>query len=537
MGAERDFSICCPQPFPMPTIPFDPSFESNRPGYLQRTPGADPSTRGPSTRGPSTRGSSTRGTAKAPLRPSRPAQTPRSAPVAARPAAAPQRGDWLFACRPGAEDDVLDELRALRLSPSSPQPGLVLAGGTTEKGKRVAPTALQGLVFARQGLPVHALFDTLAEDAQVAAKQLADGICRDLKPRPLAVHVFAADSERGKTLSGRCAALHAALANELSATGYSVSANGPAAHSEGGQLVMVCLLSVEQAVAGVLLTSVALSLHPGGIQRVRRSQEAPSRSASKLSEALAWLGHGPQGGESCVDLGAAPGGWSQVLAERGCAVVAVDTGGLAPGLSRRIQHVRRNAFDYEPEEPADWLCCDMAYRPLEVAGLLARWGRRRWARFLIANIKLPMRQRVAMLGRVREILESGGWTGLRARQLYHDRDEITLFAWRGFGLDTRVQHQSPRRNDEPTVAFRAPVRTPAARTPRAGKGAASRGRGSSKPTAERSGAPKRGSARPSRPASATRGGGDSRRGSGSGKPAGKPGRPGGGAPRRSRPSR
>lgn len=354
----------------------------------------------------------------------------------------PQPGDWLWACRPGAEDDVRDELAALGITCRPLQAGLLVSAPKTGKRAGSVPAAFSSLTFARQGLPVQLSRKLEGRDLNESAALIVDGLYRGFKNRPIAVHVFSADSDHGKMLSGRCAALHAAISQDLEQRGYSVSANGPTAHSEGGQLLMVCLLAEDTVVAGVQLTSAALSLYPGGVQRVRRPADAPSRSAHKLSEALAWLGHGPQAGEDCVDLGAAPGGWSQVLAERGCAVTAVDTGRLAPGLSRRIKHVQQNAFNYGPDEPADWLCCDLAYRPLEVAALLARWGRRRWARFVIANIKLPMKQRVAMLDRVREILATGGWTGLKVRQLYHDRDEVTLFAWRGFGLDTRVQ---PRR--------------------------------------------------------------------------------------------
>ena len=51
--------------------------------------------------------------------------------------------------------------------------------------------------------------------------------------------------------------------------------------------------------------------------------------------------------------------------------------------------------------------------------------------------RLPMTQRAQMVRRVREILTTGGWTAVRVRQLYHDRDEVTLSAWRGFGGDAR----------------------------------------------------------------------------------------------------
>jgi 23S rRNA (cytidine2498-2'-O)-methyltransferase len=155
----------------------------------------------------------------------------------------------------------------------------------------------------------------------------------------------------------------------------------------------------------------------------------PSRSARKLEEALQWFGTAPGKGELCVDLGAAPGGWTYVLCGHGAKVIAVDPGALRDDIAahRAVIHKRQNAFQFEPEETCDWLFCDMAYRPLEVAALLAKWGRNRWARLLVANIKLPMTKKAEIVMRVKEILEAGaGWKNVRAKQLYHDRDEVTL---------------------------------------------------------------------------------------------------------------
>jgi 23S rRNA (cytidine2498-2'-O)-methyltransferase len=153
----------------------------------------------------------------------------------------------------------------------------------------------------------------------------------------------------------------------------------------------------------------------------------------KLEEALDALGHEPGRGELCVDLGAAPGGWTQQLVSRGARVVAVDPGRLMPSLAahRLVRHVLGSAFQFEPEEPADWLFCDMAWRPLEVAQLLGKWGRRGWAHQLVANIKLPMNDKNPILFRVRRTLEEGGWRNIQLRQLYHDRDEVTVTAHRG----------------------------------------------------------------------------------------------------------
>ncbi|HRI51319.1 MAG TPA: 23S rRNA (cytidine(2498)-2'-O)-methyltransferase RlmM [Pseudomonadota bacterium] len=391
-------------------------------------------------------------------------------------------GDWLWACRAGAEPDLCDELRTYGLSGWVLQPGLCASPARP----RTAQKEDAELTFARQGMPVQAVG---AADVQFLAKFIGEVFAdrrQAQRGSGLALHVFAADSDAGNLLAAVVLELQARLSAALVAAGVPLLPDARTAHAEGGKLAQVCLLTAEQVAVGVLPARAAPSLFPGGRQRFKKPKDAPARSALKLTEALAWLGHGPQAGEVCVDLGAAPGGWSQVLLERRCHVVAIDPGRMAPHLVGRLEHLRTNAFTFEPELPADWVLCDMAYRPLEVAGLLAKWGRRRWAQFLLANIKLPMNRRVDMLARVREILTTGGWTGLRMRQLYHDRDEVTLSGWRGFGVDTRVQRSAPTAADAPAPAATRPrQRPPRPRTAATAKPKASAGRsgGAAKPKA------------------------------------------------------
>ena len=155
-----------------------------------------------------------------------------------------------------------------------------------------------------------------------------------------------------------------------------------------------------------------------------------SRAAFKLTEIDDKHRLFKSGGR-VADLGAAPGGWTRRLVARGARVIAVDPAKLAPDLERhkKVTHVQESAFAFAPDEPADWLFCDMAWRPLEVAQLLAKWSRRAWAQTLVANIKLPMKDKNPILVRVRHILtQEGGWQGLTMRQLYHDRDEVTVTA-------------------------------------------------------------------------------------------------------------
>ncbi len=191
---------------------------------------------------------------------------------------------------------------------------------------------------------------------------------------------------------------------------------------EGPQRFVLCALSADVVVWGDRPTAAP--------RRMRRDADTISRAALKLDEALEWVGDAPGAKETCVDLGAAPGGWTQRLLARGARVIAVDPARLKVPASRKLVHVMDSAFRFEPDEPADWLFCDMAWRPLEVAQLLAKWGRKQWAIRMVANIKLPMKDKWPMLDRVRSTLEDGGWKNVRMRQLYHDRDEVTVSASR-----------------------------------------------------------------------------------------------------------
>lgn len=333
--------------------------------------------------------------------------------------------DWLLTTRDGAERDLVDELSLAGVKDARVQaPALVVAPRVPLRDGRTE------LTFARQGFPI------LTLGSAPGAAELAQALAADLTP-PLvtassyALHVWVPDSETGNRLAGSAEDLR----NRLESAWRAALPNATLLRSrdlspDGTPLVQVCLHGRFTAAAGVGPASRALSLAPGGRMRVRVPGDRPSRSARKLAEAFEWLGIAPEPGETCVDLGAAPGGWTWLLLERRTRVIAVDPARLRPDLLRRreLVHVQRSAFDFAPDEPVDWLFCDMAWRPLEVAQMLGRWARKRWATLLVANFKLPMKRKAEMVREVRSTLEAGGWKGVKTRQLYHDRDEITVTA-------------------------------------------------------------------------------------------------------------
>jgi 23S rRNA (cytidine2498-2'-O)-methyltransferase len=177
---------------------------------------------------------------------------------------------------------------------------------------------------------------------------------------------------------------------------------------------------------------------PMGLVRLRMPSAAPSRSTLKLAEAI--LEFLPQAdrdarlapGKTAVDLGASPGGWTYQLVQRGLMVVAVDNGEMDAKLldSGQVKHRRTDGFHYTPPEPVDWMVCDMVESPSRIAHLAAKWIEKGWCRETIFNLKLPMKKRREELLRCAGIIDEalgGGGYYLRMKQLYHDREEATVY--------------------------------------------------------------------------------------------------------------
>jgi 23S rRNA (cytidine2498-2'-O)-methyltransferase len=183
-----------------------------------------------------------------------------------------------------------------------------------------------------------------------------------------------------------------------------------------------------------------------GIPRLKFPTGAPSRSVLKLDEAFGvllrpdeqkrWL----RAGTHAVDLGAAPGGWSFLLAKRGIRVLAVDRAKLAREVlaTGLVTHVSDNAYQYAPPRPTDLLVCDVVDQPQRIARLMTRWLGDGMAKRAIFNLKLPMKRRWAMvrecLDFVRTEMTRRGVADddliLRCKQLYHDRREVSVLLGR-----------------------------------------------------------------------------------------------------------
>lgn len=183
-----------------------------------------------------------------------------------------------------------------------------------------------------------------------------------------------------------------------------------------------------------------------GISRQHMPSEAPSRSTLKLAEAIeVFMDKSEQTrlmrqGMTAVDLGAAPGGWTWQLVKRGLRVIAVDNGPMKGVLAKHplVEHLRQDGFKYAPRKAVDWLVCDMVEKPGKVATLIGSWFVSGYAKHAIFNLKLPMKQRLtavdSALNDIRKQLDDEGLNyRMQAKQLYHDREEVTVFLVRTKG--------------------------------------------------------------------------------------------------------
>ncbi|HWV15952.1 MAG TPA: 23S rRNA (cytidine(2498)-2'-O)-methyltransferase RlmM [Cellvibrio sp.] len=192
-----------------------------------------------------------------------------------------------------------------------------------------------------------------------------------------------------------------------------------------------------EAFLGVSLLNNS-SAWPMGIPRLRLPKEAPSRATLKLEEA--WHHFIPASewdqrlaaGMRAVDLGAAPGGWTWQLVQRGMFVEAVDNGPMDQRLmdSGQVTHRLSDGFLFEPKKNVDWLVCDIVDKPARVTSMVIKWFAKGYCREAVFNLKLPMKQRYLEVKKceqriLSELRSAGFKASIQFKQLYHDREEVT----------------------------------------------------------------------------------------------------------------
>lgn len=328
---------------------------------------------------------------------------------------------WLLYCRPGFERDCVQETQG------TPREAEANSGFIIVQGKpRLSYTQL---TFARQLISLHGEVNELPERDRLTPLLAA---IPDEPAQFGALWLETPDTNDGKTLSGFIKRFQPLLEAKLRASGRLV---------DDATLTRLHIFFPDKNRALIGTSDPRNSAAaPMGILRMKMPYEAPSRSVLKLAEAFEvflseeektqWI----RPGMRAVDLGAAPGGWTWHLVSLGLQVEAIDNGPLKGVVADHpsVRHLRQDGFRYRPKHAVDWLVCDMIEQPGRVAALVADWVASGSTTRAIFNLKLPMKKRVdalhEALASVREVLDKKGFKyRLQAKQLYHDREEVTVF--------------------------------------------------------------------------------------------------------------
>jgi 23S rRNA (cytidine2498-2'-O)-methyltransferase len=197
------------------------------------------------------------------------------------------------------------------------------------------------------------------------------------------------------------------------------------------QQILSVLCTPERGYLGLSRTELNRSAWPGGEHRFRQEEGQISRSEFKLLEALSVFRlQLPERG-TAMDMGAAPGGWTRVLRQKGLRVVAVDPAELDPRLQGvpNVDIVRKRVEEYLRRAPMfDFIANDMRMDATDSAAVMVRASSvLKPAGQAVMTLKLPESAADQVPSLIRSALErlSEAYEIIGARQLYHNRSEVT----------------------------------------------------------------------------------------------------------------
>lgn len=160
-----------------------------------------------------------------------------------------------------------------------------------------------------------------------------------------------------------------------------------------------------------------------------KEQNDICRAENKLKEAICKFNVKLQGEGNALDIGAAPGGWTKVLADYGYQVSAVDPGKLDERLSayKNIKHYRARVEQVKFNKNFNLITCDMNEAPLITARFMCKIHNKLESNgYSIITLKLPFRDEEEEIKESLSILRED-YKIISVKNLTHNRREVTVF--------------------------------------------------------------------------------------------------------------
>ena len=299
------------------------------------------------------------------------------------------------------------------------------------------------LAFAQQVLPepLPLTAPSVSAWARAAAEALQPRLAARPADAPWRLHVLRVGDPAQQPGPRRVQLIQAALLAELKERRRRLlraRVQDPATpRAPGEAIVQLALsapdagwLSVADGETAARLRRV-LSRFPGGACDVPEDRRPPARAYRKLLEVEARWGRRIAPGETCADLGAAPGSWSWVALQRGARVTAVDRAPLRADLMSHaaLTFVRGDAFKWLPAAPVDWLLCDVIAEPRRSVELLDRWLGASACRRFVLTVKFKGAGDDGVLRELAAVLHAAGGEHV-VRHLDLNKNEVTAWGQR-----------------------------------------------------------------------------------------------------------
>jgi len=333
----------------------------------------------------------------------------------------------VFTCQEQSYDLCRRELQAI--FPTGLRNWLVPGVGIWQTGtlfpqaaetvRRAAP------IFLRHIYPLELEAAIPAEGltAELIAKWFAPFIPRIRDDGPFSAQFRALDEETGVHRHEWMAAVSEYLVSQ-----------GGVLQVEDPALALSAVTYKNMIYAGLSHAAGNLSSWPGGMRRFAHWHGQSSRAAFKLLEAEETFGLEFCPGQKALDLGASPGGWSQVLLDRGLLVTAVDPADMAEGLRKRpgLRHYQGLAQAFLREDADregnpvqyDWIVNDMRMDAVASARLMAEMvGKMSPGGGGVITLKLPKEKALGAMNRALAELAKG-FEVMWVKQLFHNRSEV-----------------------------------------------------------------------------------------------------------------
>lgn len=327
---------------------------------------------------------------------------------------------------------------------SSPEAGHIAIEEiqAVDPGARLSRWLAPGVCGLELQVRWNLMADRLREQPPIFCRHVCPvQITLPLRQRPEDLDDLAAESRRfapGLDLAQTFSVQTRLLGEGWPYTRYDVNMRLAAAFEEQGaaldvrrpQQIFSAVLTPAEGYLGLSHATDNLSDWAGGARRFQREEGQVSRAEFKLLEAMELFSLSLPAGGLALDLGAAPGGWTRILRQHDMRVVAVDPGELDGRIATdpAVKHMRQTAQNYlqRTAEQFDVILNDMrmdardsAQVMVGAAGKLKEHG---WG---LLTLKLPQKGMEKVVAQALEVLRRG-YRVAGARQLFHDRSEITV---------------------------------------------------------------------------------------------------------------